>query len=209
VVITYKDGEKWHKRAIEFKSQWGRGADFTYSKKQPKTSHMKQLGLYLKDFYDKGQAPDSASLVYMFISSDPAINGVLYEFMCKYDPDEGTVRCYQLNTPNGAEPRNITVSVKSVIQQWENVVKHVEKKETPKPDYVYKHPLTPEYLEELSDYNILAALEGRKILGDWQPLYSKYKDKILQVDGITQEYTSSEKELLRAEYKKRHPRSKK
>ena len=48
----------------------------------------------------------------------------------------------------------------------------------------------------------------RSVMGDWQPVYSRYKDLQLEIDKIVPERTDEERALARAEYRRRHPRSK-
>ena len=78
----------------------------------------------------------------------------------------------------------------------------------PAGEYKYKYELTPEILRDMPDAKLKKLVEGNIIYGDWQPLYSRYKNKQLLVDGIVPERTEAEIALARAEYRRRHPRSK-
>lgn len=207
MVLAYKEGSEWIKEAVEFKTCWGRGADFVYQNRSPKEDHILQLGLYLKDFEDKQIPITHGSLVYLLISSNPDVTGIVLVFPVQYK--NGFAVCDTMYSPNGeTKIKPVKLSVTKVLEKFSKVMLAAQNKKCPAPDYVYKYPLTPELLKETKDWALKAAIEGKKVLGDYQPSYSSYKKKILEVDGITPEYTEEEIGLLKAEYRKRHPKSK-
>jgi hypothetical protein len=86
--------------------------------------------------------------------------------------------------------------------------KHLANNTVPAGEYQYKYPLTPELLRDIPDPKLKKIAEGSLVFGDWQPAYSRYKDKQLSLDNIVPERTEEERALARAEYRRRHPRSK-
>lgn len=190
----------------EFKTKWGIGCDFLLKNMIPDTGYSYQLGLYLKDYYDKGK-PRDGCLLYWLNSDKNSCEFVQFTF--RYLPETNEIECYRV-TKTGGYKSNVSYkfSLDYVFKKWEYVLTCLEKNEEPKPEYRYKYPLDPDYLETLSDTNIKNALKGDKILGDWQVVYSPYKNKILQVDNCETSYTENEIKTLEREYLRRHPRSK-
>jgi hypothetical protein len=43
-------------------------------------------------------------------------------------------------------------------------------------------------------------IAGTLVAGDWQPKYSRYKNKIIQVDQVEMEYTPQELSRIKAEF---------
>lgn len=193
---------------VEVKSVWGYGADLLLRDRMPKRGHMFQVGLYLKDYYDKGK-PRKGMLLY-YVVSDNNLSEMV-QFNCEYLPETNEVICYEEVGVDGAG--NIITkticnySLDYVINKWQYVITCIENKEVPKPEYRYKYAVTDELLQKLSDRDIKSALEESKIIGDWQPAYSKYKNKIIEVDGIIPYYTLEELDLFYLEYKRRHPKT--
>lgn len=207
IIVAYKDGNEWVKEAIEFKTSWGRGADFLYDQRSPKDDHMMQIGLYLKDFADKGIPITRGNLVYLLVSSNPDVTGLVLSFPVYYK--DGIVTCDTMLSPNGeTRIKPVKKDINKVLAKFKKVLEAAANKKCPPPDFQYKYPLTPDVLEKTKDWSLKAAIEGRKILGDFQPQYSSYKKKALELDGVSQQYTDEEKAILRAEYRKRHPKSK-
>lgn len=198
-----------HTFLVEIKTKWGKGASWIMQDRKPSEDYLAQLGLYLKDFYDKGK-PKEGCILYYLISDNPDVNGQLMQFNCRYLPETEEIQCYQLCTSYGLiESNNIRVSIRKVLDKFNRVIDYVARGEVPPPDFVYKRALTDEMLTKLSDYEILAAVNGQKIIGDWQVTYSPFKNKIFETDGISPSYTTDEIAKLQAEYRRRHPRTKK
>ena len=211
-----KDG-KFTKFLVEVKTKWGFGAKLLWDNPRPKDieNYFLQLGLYLKDLHEKGKGCEGA-LFFVLISDDYGNDGVpifgqLLQFDCRYDPSTEEVECYAIKKSTGEDEllaKPFRTSIKKVLKSWADLKKHIEKKELPQSQYQYKYPVTKAYLKGLSDYQIRRVLKGGVILGDWQPHYSAYKNKILELDEIDSEYTPDEMLMFEQEYKMRHPKSK-
>jgi hypothetical protein len=52
----------------------------------------------------------------------------------------------------------------------------------------------------MSNEDLKIAWRGEKILGDWQVKYSRYKDKILALEGGYTGYTEEERALIKKEH---------
>lgn len=191
---------------VEFKTKWGIGSDFLLKDMIPDTSYAYQLGLYLKDYHDKGK-PREGCLLYWLNSDKNSCEFVQFNF--RYLPETNEIECFRA-TKTGGYKSNISYkySLDYVFNKWQYVFTCLQNNEEPKPEYRYKYELTPEYLEKLSDSNIKEAIRGNKILGDWQVSYSPYKNKIIGVDNLSTSYTGEEIKILEREYLKRHPKSK-
>jgi len=193
----------------ELKSTWGAGADFLLSALKPKEDHLYQIGLYLKDIYEKRGKLHLGRLYYFLISDKNMCQRMQFE--CTYNPANNTVSAIHVSTSTGVQRpiQGCTLGLNEVFERWLRVEKAIHDGIEPKSDYVYKYALTSEVLDKMSDSMLLKCIDGSKIYGDWQLSYSSYKDLHLKTDGTGESYTPEEIEMFVKEYKKRHPYSKK
>lgn len=201
-----EDG-KLNPYVVEVKTKWGFGADLLGANPTNITSndYFYQLGLYLKDFYDKKYKVDGC-LFFVLLSNDHF--GEVLQYHCEYVPESNSIRCTTLiNNAGDKIPMNLEFCLNDVFDRWAELQKCLDEKKCPPPDYRYKYPLTPDVLASLTDKEIYKAAMNGTIIGDWQPKYSKYKTKILETDGEIPFYTDQEMELLVSEYERRVPRS--
>jgi hypothetical protein len=191
---------------IEVKTKSGVGADFFKNDPNP-GDYMAQMGLYLKDLH--GKTGYVRGCFYFVLLSD-ANFGEMVQVDCFYEPSTDLVIAHRAEYSDGSEKKiHYEFRVGAAQEGFEEVDKAVAANQPPvKGDYEYKKPLTPEYLSEISDYQLRAAINGEKILGDWHTIYSRYFNKQLEVDGTSREYTDFERQQLLAEYRRRHPKSK-
>jgi len=202
------EGEQAKRYVVEIKTAQGIGADILARELKPKEGYCIQIGLYLKDLHEKGVTKDGC-LYYVLLSNN--YYGSFLSFNCRYLPETCEVEVYEVNTSWGVSKK---LSVrhnlqKKALDRWNKLLTYIEKDETPPPDYEYKYDVKGEKVNAVSDYQLEKAIKGEKILGDWQVAYSRYKNKQLEIDGITPGYTEEEISYLKELYKKRHPRSKK
>lgn len=193
------EAENGKQYVIEYKSKSGAGADFFYNEWNPSDSYLAQMGLYLKSLSEKGVTAEGC---FIFILLSDKHFGVLVQIDCKYE--NGVVTAYQGSSSLGdVRKLDYSLDVNKVLDRMKQVEHSIETKQCPAPTYKYKYELTPEYLATVSDRQLKAAIDGQKILGDWQPRYSRYFDKALKVDGTSREYTAEELALIRNEYNSR------
>lgn len=192
---------------LEIKTKYGAGADYFLSECNPGDEYLSQMGLYLRDLSAKKGITKGC---FLFILLSDKNFGVLVQVDCGYDPATGIITAYQALLSNGdAKSLSHSYDVNKSIERLKKIEAMLTAKQEPaKGDYQYKYPVTEETLRDISDYKLRAAINGDVVLGDWQPKYSRYKDKQLAADKQSMEYTESERALLVAEYKRRHPKSK-
>jgi hypothetical protein len=167
---------------------------------------MTQLGLYMKDMHEKG-VTSKGCFLFMLLSDKHF--GVLIQIECHYDPKTNTAHATSYQSTDGSYGElNTSLDLSKALDRWTFLNNCLAENQEPSPEYTYKHALTPEVLKEIPDPKLKKIVEGKIIYGDWQPLYSRYKNKQLEKDGITPERTAEEIAAARAEYRKRHPRSK-
>lgn len=201
--ICERVGDKFEKPIpLELKCKFGFGADMMCRNPEPSQDHLAQLGLYCKDLSEKGQTNEGILLY--FCMSDQNMGEIL-QFDVRYDAKTQEVVAYRLRRLDGTEQAvNHRINLKTeVFDRWARVEAAVAAKAPPPKDYHYKRELTPEFLATVSDYALGQALKGEKILGDWQPRYSRYFDKILAVDKESREYTPEEIGIIKTELEAR------
>ncbi len=212
-LVTLEPGGegKYETVITEIKTKWGWGAKFLLQDLDPSEDYLLQLGLYLKDYWDKKKKLYKGRLFYMLIpdQDQKTLLGAFVEFYCRFAPETGAVVCYGVEASPGLELPKFQekrVSVVKQLDKFSSLYEYVVKDELPPLDYRYKYELTQEFLESKSDTDIKLAAQGYKILGDWQISYSQYKDKHLQLQNTDATYTPQEIELLVKEYIRRHPK---
>jgi len=201
-----KEDGTWDKFVLEIKTKSGFGADLFWQKPEPSPEYMTQLGLYLRDLYHKG-VTDHGLFLYLLLSDNHF--GNIVTINSQYDPKSDSVICTSADRSDGTSyTLETTLCLTGALERWRILDKHLANNTVPAGEYQYKYPLTQEVLREVSDPKLKKIAEGTLIFGDWQPAYSRYKNKQLLVDGVVPERTEEERNLARAEYRRRHPRSK-
>lgn len=206
VLMAQKNESGWDKFVVEIKSKSGFGADLFWQKPEPSPEYMTQLGLYLRDLYNKG-VTDHGLFLYLLLSDSHF--GEFVSVYSQYDPKTDSVICSHAERSDGTTySLDTSLCLTGALERWTVLDKHLANNSVPAGEYQYKYPLTSETLKEIPDAKLKKIAEGSLIFGDWQPMYSRFKDKQLEIDGIVPERTEEERNLARAEYRKRHPRSK-
>lgn len=206
LLMARKTEEGWSKFVVEIKTKSGYGADLFWQKPEPSPEYMTQIGLYLRDLTNKGVTSNGLFL-YVLMSDNNF--GQLVSVYCTYDAKSDTVTATHFERSDGSDGKlNFSIDLSTSLNRWRVLDEHLRNGTVPAGEYKYKYELTPELLRDIPDAKLKKIAEGNVIFGDWQPVYSRYKNKQLLVDNIVPERTEDEKALARAEYKRRHPRSK-
>ncbi len=196
----------WEQFVVEIKTKSGYGADLFARNPEPSQEYMTQLGLYLKDLHEKGVTNKGCFL--FILLSDNTI-GTMITVDVHYDPVSKHAIASTWNSTDGQSGEvSTSVDLEAALERWRKLDKAIAAGEVPAGEYKYKYDLTPEVLAELPDAKLKKIIEGSIVFGDWQPLYSRYKNKALEADGLKPERTQEELEAARQEYRRRHPRSK-
>lgn len=202
---SQENGE-WKPFVFEHKVKSGIGADILLDKLDPQDDHLCQLGLYLKDLSDKG-VTDEGCLYYTLLSDTNY--GSQLQISCRYNKESNMVSAFRADFLNGKHAAiNKTFDIGMAINRWKILDQALKDGVCPIPEFKYKYELTDELLRTLSDTKLKKAIYGDVVLGDWQVLYSRYKDKALKEDGITAKRTDEEIDRMKSEYRRRHPKSK-
>jgi len=206
LLMAKKTETGWEKFVVEIKTKSGYGANMFFEKPEPSPEYMTQIGLYLRDLSKKG-VTNNGLFLYILLSDDHF--GELVSVYCSYDSETDTVTASHFERGNGTSGElNVTLNLAEALERWVLLDEHLRNNTVPAGEYKYKYELTPEFLREIPDAKLKRIVEGSLIMGDWQPVYSRYKDLQLEVDKINPERTDEERALARAEYRRRHPRSK-
>lgn len=205
-LVAIKGDEGYSKFVIEIKTKSGYGADLLLQSMEPAKEYMAQLGLYLRDLSHKG-VTNEGCLLYVLLSDRNFGHFVQMDAHYEKETDE-VVFTKGRSTTGRQVSLNHRLCLKEIDARWIALEKHLKDKTLPPEEHKYKFPLTSELLESLSDAQLKACIEGKKCQGDWQVQYSSYKEKHLQESGDVLGYTEDELGILRAEYRRRHPKSK-
>lgn len=206
LLMAKKTETGWEKFVVEIKTKSGYGANMFFEKPEPSPEYMTQIGLYLRDLTNKG-VTNNGLFLYILLSDDHF--GELVSVYCSYNSETDTVTASHYERGNGTSGElNISLNLATALERWVLLDKYLHDNVVPPGEYKYKYELTPEFLREVPDAKLKRIVEGTLVLGDWQPVYSRYKDLQLEIDKIIPERTDEERALARAEYRRRHPRSK-
>ena len=191
---------------VEIKTASGYGANLLAKTFEPKDSYLAQLGVYLKDLYNKGVTGKGA--LFYFLLSDQCI-GQVVQISCYYDPHTDEIVAYKGEGSNGElKSMDVRYRVGQVEERLKKLDKYLADDVVPPADFVYKYPVTAETVREWSDNDLLKALRDGTVKGDWQVKYSSYKDLQLKTDGIALGYTEEELAIIKVEKRRRTPNSK-
>lgn len=205
--LMYHEADKvWTPFVLEIKTKSGFGADLFGRQPEPSLEYMTQLGLYLKNEHERG-ITNKGMFLYVLLSDKSF--GDIITIDCEYDPTTNSIRATRWVHSDGTEGKlDYVVPLQQALDRLKKLNEYVEKNEVPPPDYKYKYPLTPETVKDIPDAKLKKIIEGSTVHGDWQPLYSRFKNKALAADGLSPSRTEEELKVAVVEYRKRHPRTK-
>lgn len=148
-----------------------------YENNEPRESYVGQLAMYM--FLTGSETG------YLFVASIDGLNRFFFE--CKKVGD-GLYKC-----------GNVQVDVKSEIARIIKVYKDSLNGIMPDVfEYVYKKNISEIDWTQVSPADISKARNGHKVIGDWQILYSNWKDKIVELQGSTLGYSPEEIEIIKS-----------
>lgn len=201
-LVQDKAGNKY---VVEVKSRWGWGATFFSRDRDPGESYLAQIGYYLRDLSQKN-VTNQGMLLFVLIGDDTF--GEMIAMKCKYDEQTDTVTAYESESTEDENPRphNYSLKLTPILEKLKAVEGYVQRNELPPVDKLYKYPLTPENLAAARDSDIKKAVEGSKVIGDFEISYSSYKRLHMELQGGQLGYTEEEMQLLAAEHSVRETR---
>lgn len=192
---------------VEIKTKQGYGADLFLNDFNPGENYLAQIGYYLYVTNKRG-ITNEGRLLFVLLSDKHY--GEIVEICVRYNAEIDEVRAYEARHIDGrVVPIDYTIKLQPLLDRLKVLDEYVAKKELPPAEHFYKYPLTPEFLASVSDTNLKRAIEGQKVLGDWQISYSRYKDLHIKAEGATMGYTDAEIEMLKDEYRRRVPATRK
>lgn len=153
-----------------------------YQKGEPRDSYVGQLSVYMDALgMDTG---------FLFVAS---IDG-LHHFWLECNRIRDRVyRCGK-----------VEIDLDKEYKRWADIKSNVEQGILPESyvtQYVYKLDINTLDWTKVSASAISKARNGHKVLGDWQVLYSPWKDKIIKLQGSTLGYTDEELSIVREKTK--------
>jgi len=204
--VAKREGNTWVKFPIEIKTKSGFGARMFWERPAPDKSYMMQIGLYLHELHRQEGITDGL-FHYILLSDDHFGDNVFVHV--RYNPGNHTINAHFFERSDGTSGKlAVEYNVMEAFERFRRLDRALETGVVPEPEYQYKYSLTPDLLRSLSDNQLKKLMDGTAIIGDWQPLYSRYKNLQFEVDNITPERSDEEKALARSEYRRRHPKSK-
>lgn len=143
-----------------------------YENGEPRENYVGQLAQYMYSLdVDRGA---------LFVAS---IDGLNYFWIECERLDEFVFKC-----------GNVTVDLEEEWKRWSKIYhENILKEEMPDIwEYRYKYDIEDIDWKEVSNNKISKARNNRGVIGDWQILYSDWKDKIIEMQGTVPGYTQAE-----------------
>ena len=161
---------------VECKSWYGYYQQKELEAGRPKTSYLKQLAIYM--FFLQKQRGE------LFMAPLEPIHE-RYQFPL-FQTSPGHFKCNDIEF-------DITQELARWKRLWDkNVVPRIE----PKSEYRYKYPLDEINWSTLSKSTIGDVRMGKKVIGDWQVEYSRYKNMIIEREGVSLGYSLEELAII-------------
>lgn len=180
---------------IDFKTKGGRPIEcksinnansydiFRYESGFPRESYVGQLATYLEG--------TGKSEGYLFVASIDGLHH--FWFPCKR-LKSGKYKCGK-----------VTVDIHKEYQRWADIyTRFIKPKKFPSEfihEAPYKHDVSTLDWQAQSQNAITKARKGVSVIGDWRVQYSPWKDKILELQGVTPGYTNEELAIIQAKTK--------
>jgi len=205
-LIEDRTGKRNHKYVIEIKTKSGFGANKFLDEMMPSLDHVAQLSLYLRCM-SKNLGINRGKFIYFLLSDSTWGTFVVIDVI--YNKYRDYVRLVKAESSTGVVKKlNQRFYLKDFLNRWKVLDEAIAKKELPKGEYTYMYPITAESVRSISDEALLKIIHRQAVWGDWQVLYSRYKDLQIKTDNLPRERTIEDINLCIAEYKRRHPKSK-
>jgi len=92
----------------------------------------------------------------------------------------------------------IEINLEDTFKRWEKIyIENILKKKEPKIEYQYKYDIEKIDWNNISSSKIAKARNNHAVIGDWQVLYSDFKDLIIKKQGTVPGYTPEELKRIR------------
>lgn len=178
-ITGYMDAIASDGTIIEIKSFYGDYQAKELEAGKARESYLKQLAIYM-DYKDSNEG------ILLYIDRG---TGQMYEF--KLERSGNVFTC-----------NNIQFDITDTYKKWarlynNNILKDIE----PKSEYRYKYDIDTLDWSKVSKADISKARNGHKVIGDWQILYSGYKNLIIEREGTTLGYSPEELEKIKEKTK--------
>lgn len=176
-----KIGEPVEIKTINNKNAWDIKK---YEDNKPRENYVGQLSMYQHFLKQK--------VGHLFVCSIDGLNRFWFDNVMISD---GVYKC-----------GDTVVDLNKEFDRWSMIWKVVKewKKGDPIPflnEYRYKFPVSEIDWTKVSASDISKARNGHKVLGNWEVLYSDWKDLIIQLQGETLGYTEEELKIIKEKTK--------
>lgn len=152
-----------------------------YEKGNPRKNYVGQLATYME--------AKKSPIGYLFVAS---IDGLSYFWFECTSLGNGKYKCGNVEV-NLYEEWDKWVNLKNIV---DNIPKGTEVPFNLVEEFKYKYPVDKIDWTKVSKTDISKARNGHKVLGDWQVLYSPYKDKIVKLQGTELGYNNEELSII-------------
>lgn len=170
---------------VEIKTFYGNFQERELSQGRPRTSYLKQLAMYMY-----AMQVDNGVLLYR----DRGV-GTLYQFDLEREGTKFKAFWYKDDEVSGYNAKkrvecNIEFDLIDVFNKFKKVWENVKNKEEPTPQYKYKYPI--EEIVNAPKSKITKARTNKAVNGDWQVLYSCYRDLYIAKEKTHLGYNAEE-----------------
>lgn len=164
------------KSVLEIKTYYGDYQDMELSAGKARLSYLKQLACYLD-----AMSLDLGHLVYLERGT-----GQMYDFILRRK--EGLLfECvsYDSKDQYGKHPITTSFDLTDDYKRFASIYKnYILPKKEPSSDYTYKYNIASVNWTTLPASKISKARNGQAVVGDWQVIYSPYKDLIVAKEAL-------------------------
>lgn len=208
VIIEVKTKVGYGATATLKKNAWSK--EFIIPKPDTEWGYSQQLGLYLRDAYNKTKdnpqftSPITDGILLQLLYGDGIACFVEYYF--EYLPEQDAVQCYRVHCeeyPECSSPLNIVVPLKPIAEKWLKADEYLAKGELAPADYERRWDLKDPRIEEATKTDLTKATQNKKLLGDVQCAYCSFRDTCAKDLGIKLTYSPEEVKTLKAMLKLR------
>jgi len=207
LLLYRQEGDKWYPFVGEIKTKSGYGANLFLANPEPSPEYMTQIGLYLRNMHEKG-ITNKGVFIFVLLSDDTFGDIVLVNVEYDGQTKVATATNWVNSRLEEGVLQNVSIDTEAALDRWRKLNEFLKTNTVPAGEYEYKYPLTFDSVKDSADAKLKKIIERAIVYGDWQPLYSRYKNKQLEADGLTAQRTEDELNVARIEYRRRHPRSK-
>lgn len=168
---------------VEIKTSFGYYQKKELKSGRPKLSYLKQLAQYM-DF-----AKATKGYLFQVHFEKDLIVDDIYQFVLT-------------RNKNNFKCGYIEFNINDIYKRYKKIYeKYILPDIEPPSEFVYKYPLKKIDWKSLSKNKILNARRNKAVIGDWQCIYSDYKDLIAKKEGTIIGYTNKELNYIKEKTK--------